>query len=226
VPVFPLATVIDYLDDHAGAFTALLTAVLILVTIFTTIQNVRVVREMRRARKAAVAPKLALEFHRLGPTAMTVAIRNVGPGTAFSIDVRLIYEPIREDAGPDEQPWRHNLLMVGEQRDFMPPGELNDNLNGLPRTYRRIRLLGSVYDANGKRHGVDEAIPDLAAWREALGEARQRFVDANPERRQADELSKKLKVPLDGIARQVGSLADEVRALREPPEPPTELGED
>jgi hypothetical protein len=35
------ATVIDYLDRHAGALTALLTAVLIIVTVYYALQNRR-----------------------------------------------------------------------------------------------------------------------------------------------------------------------------------------
>ena len=220
--MIPGATVIEYLDDHAGAFTALLTVVLIAVTVFYAIQNWRMVREMKLSRAAAIAPKLGLEFLRLGPTAMTIAIRNVGPGTAFAIDVRLVYEPIAEGRSPEEQPWRHNMLTSGEERDLMPPGDLNDNVNLLPRTYKRIRLVGSVRDGDGRAHAVDEEITDLAAWRDVLAKARQRWVDANPERRLADELHKKLKTPLDGIARELGGVAREISDLRTPPSAPEE----
>jgi hypothetical protein len=213
----PVATIIDYLDRHAGAFTALLTLALIVVTIFYAWQNWRMVCEMKKSRDAAITPKLGLEFLRLGPTAMTVAIRNVGPGAAFAIDVRLVYDPIAEGDPTDEQPWRYNMLTSGEQRDLIPPGDLNDNLNRLPRTYKRIRLVGSMRDADGRRHGVDEEISNLDVWREVLEKARQRWVDANAERRLADELAKKLRGPLDGIAGQIGSVSVAITELREHP---------
>jgi hypothetical protein len=91
--VFQIATIIDYLDDHAGAFTALLTAVLIAVTTYYAAQNRRMVKEMAATRELSILPKLALEFLRLGPTAMDVLVKNVGPGPALDIEVRLILEP-------------------------------------------------------------------------------------------------------------------------------------
>jgi len=57
-----------------------LTAVLVFVTIYYAIQNRRMAQEMRRAREALIRPKLALDFHRLGPTAMTLGVKNIGPG--------------------------------------------------------------------------------------------------------------------------------------------------
>jgi hypothetical protein len=42
--VCTLATAVNYLDEHSGAFTAFLTAVLIAVTIYYAVQNARMVR--------------------------------------------------------------------------------------------------------------------------------------------------------------------------------------
>jgi len=64
------------------------------VTIYYAIQNRRMAQEMRRAREALIRPKLALDFHRLGPTAMTLGVKNIGPGPAFAIDIKMVYEPI------------------------------------------------------------------------------------------------------------------------------------
>lgn len=210
----PLATFIDTLDHHQGAATAILTAALVAVTIYYAIQNRAMVKEMKHARDAALLPKLALDFHRLGPTAMTLAIRNVGPGAAIDVDVRAVWDPVADGAAP-EQPWRRNILAPGEQADFMPPGEtINDNINTLPATYRRVRLLGTMKDAAGNRHKVEECFDDLAEWREVLRAARQRYVTADPERRLADELDKKLSQQLQQLAAGANRIAAAVERLQ------------
>jgi hypothetical protein len=216
------ATAIDYLDKHAGAFTALLTLALVAVTIYYAVQNRRMVGEMKAARNAAILPKLALEFHRLGPAAMTVAIRNVGPGAALNVDTRVVFEPITEgDSGAarEEFRWRRNILAPGEQYDFLPPGDLNDNLNSLPQRYRELTLVGSMKDAAGTTHKVDEALDDLPEWRRVLEGARQRWAAADPERRTADELYKRFEQPLRELNQGIQGVASAVHRLV-PPEPP------
>jgi hypothetical protein len=194
--------IVDYLDRHFGAASVLLTIVLIGVTAYYATQNRRMVKEMAKTRDLSVMPKLALEFHRLGPTAMDVAIRNVGPGTAIGVDVRLIFEPV--GGGPvGERRWRHNILVPGEQRDFLPPGGLTDNVNTLPAAFQRIRLVGSMQDAVGTRHVVDEVLDDLPEWREVLRGAHQRWVAADPERRLAEEFAKKFERALSGLGQAV-----------------------
>jgi hypothetical protein len=216
-----LATVIDYLDAHSGAFTALLTAVLIVVTIYYAIQNHRLVEEAKRAREAAIRPQLAVDFHRLGPTAMTVAVRNVGPGTAFAIDVRLRFVPIKSEEQIHEQRARHNLLGSGQQRDFFPPGALDNNLNVLPQKYKSIALVGIVHDADGTSHHVNDTIEDLAEWREVLREAPERWIEPDPERRAAVAFSKVIEAPARSVVRSLEGVARAIRETREP-EPETE----
>lgn len=186
------ATVIDYLDKHAGALTATLTLVLIVVTVYYAIQTARTVAEMRRTREAAILPKLALEFHRLGPTAMTVAVVNVGPGAGVDIDLEVIYEK-KDGTNSEKRRWRQNVLASGEQRDFLPPGDLNDNLNTLTATYREVRLEGTMRDAAGNEHAIDEVFSDLPEWRKVLGGAHQRWLAADPERRWAEAFAKAFK---------------------------------
>jgi hypothetical protein len=209
------ASIIDYLDKHAGAFTAILTAVLILVTAYYAIQNHRIVTEMRRTRNAAILPRLALEFHRLGPVVVTVAIKNVGPGAAHAIDVRLIYEA-RDPGHPSvERRWRHNVLSSGEQYDFTPPGELKGNIDTLPATYQAIRLRGSMRDATGAIYEVDEAFDDLPEWRDVLHDTHVRWVAATPERRLAEELAKKIDPAATKLERNLDAIARAISALRE-----------
>jgi hypothetical protein len=204
--------IVGYLDRHFGAASVLLTIVLIAVTAYYATQNRRMVKEMAKARHLSVMPKLALEFHRLGPTAMTVAIRNVGLGAALELDVRLGYEPVPGRATREERRWRRNVLAPGEQKDFLPPGNLDGNSNTLTANFSSIRLTGSMKDALGNEHSVDESFDDLAEWRQVLADAHQRWVAADPERRAADELGKKFDGPLKAIVRAIDGLA---RALHD-----------
>lgn len=201
------ATFIDSLDQHQGASTALLTGVLVLITGYYAFQNRAMVQEMKHARDAALLPKLALDFHRLGPTAMTLAIRNVGPGAALDVDVTVTWEPLTEGS-PPQQRWRRNVLAHGEQADFMPPGEtVNDSLNHLPMTYRRVLLDGTMKDAAGKEHTVAEVFEDLKEWRKVLGDAHQRYVIPDAEKRAADEFAKRFEPHLRGMQQALREVA-------------------
>ncbi len=213
----PITPVIDYLDAHQGAFTALLTAVLIAVTVYYAIQNRRMVAEMQLARESAILPKLAIEFHRLGPATVTVAIRNVGPGAAFAVDVRIVFKPIAAETAKDERRWRKNVLSSGEQRDFMPPGGLSDNINSLPATYAGVSLTGTMKDASGKTHLVDEHFLELADWRDALSGARERFLAADPERRLAQAFGEQIDKSLTPLGGKLDQIASGLAVLRDPP---------
>jgi hypothetical protein len=201
-----LADPLDFLDEHQGAAAALLTAALVLVTIYYALQNRQMVIEMRRSRDLAILPKLALDFHRLGPTAVTVAIKNVGPGAALDIDISMIWEPLAAGERIDRR-WRRNVLAPGEQADFMPPGTLNGNINSLPAHYQRIRLKGVMVDAAGKKQNVDEVFDELPKWREVLSDAHQRFVAADPERRLAEALAKQFDSSVKDLARGTHEMA-------------------
>jgi hypothetical protein len=207
--------IVGWLDAHQGAATVLLTLALVAVTTYYAVQNRRMVKELAETRELSVLPKLALEFLRLGPTAMDVLVKNVGPGPALDVDVRLIFEPLPNSETPEEdRRWRRNILAPGEQKDFFPPGELNDNLNRLPQEYEEIRLTGTMKDATGKTHVIDEAFTDLSGWRSTLG--RERFVGL-PERELAEALAKKFERPIGQLNRQLGDVARAIHALQPPP---------
>ena len=203
---------LHFLDDHQGAAVALLTAALVFVTTYYAFQNRQMVVEMRRSRNLSILPKLALEFHRLGPTTVTLAVSNVGPGAALAIDIKMTWEPL--DRGKRvERRWRRNVLAPGEQADFMPPGSLNGNMDSLPSLYKRVRLQGSLVDAAGGRHKVDEVFDELAEWREILSDAHQRYVADDPERRTAEALANKFGSPMKELASSTREIA---RAISRP----------
>lgn len=216
------ATIIESLDRHSGATTAILTAALVIVTSYYAWMNRAMVAEMKRARDAAVLPKLALEFHRLGPTAMTLAVKSVGLGAALNVDVSVTWESVDGGSAPAFR-WRTNVLVPGEQADFLPPGDsVGDSLNTLPANFTRVRLVGSMSDAAGNQHAVSESFEDLPEWRAVLAGAHQRWVIADRERRAADELYKKFERPMRDLTRATDGVARAVQQLT----PPDEVAED
>ena len=214
-----LATLIDSLDRHQGASTAILTAALVLVTAVYAWQNRKMVREMKHARDATILPKLALEFHRLGPNVVDLAIRNVGPGAAIDIDVRTEWVPTAEGATAPGARWRRNLLSPSEQVELFPPGDLNGNLDSLPERFKEVRLRGTMIDAAGTTHKVDERFSDLPEWRRILGDAHESWHPPEPERRAADALYKKFERPLKDLTNATNEVARAIRSLAPPSSP-------
>ena len=126
------ATLIDSLDRHQGASTAILTAALVLVTAVYAWQNRKMVREMKHARDATILPKLALEFHRLGPNVVDLAIRNVGPGAAIEIDVRTEWVPTAEGATAPGATTTNGLqIEAAEGLEGLPRHLFNDEIETL-----------------------------------------------------------------------------------------------
>jgi hypothetical protein len=208
----PLASFFGWLNENQGSSTALLSAILVVVTIYYAIQNRTMAVEAQRARGAAILPKLALDLHRLGPTAVTVAVINVGPGAALDVDVKLSWEPLEGVTAPDPTRWRRNTLLPSDSADFMlGSDEMGDSLNKIPARYAAMRLKGSMKDAAGTIHEVNEEFADLAEWRKLLGGAHQRWVDPNPEKRLADALHSKFEGPLGNLNASAASAADAVQ---------------
>jgi hypothetical protein len=219
VRVLPHATVVDYLDKHSGASTGLLTFALVLVTIYYAAQNRRMVLEMGKTRALAILPKLAIEFRHIGPNTMDVAVKNVGPGPALAVDIELRFDPADASAAPYIRRYRQNLLVPGEQQVFAPPGVLNASLDTIPHTYRAIRLTGSMRDASGTTHVVNETYDNLSEWRDLLHEAHRLWTPPEPERRLAEALSKKFESPLRNLTAQVQGVASAIRGLAPPGQP-------
>ncbi len=207
-----IASIFDTLDRHSGSATVLLTAALVLVTAYYAWMNRRAVSEMKAARDATLLPKLALEFHRLGPNVVDLAIRNVGPGAALNIDVVVEWLPADAADGPTVR-WRRNLMSPGEQVELFPPGDLNGNLDVLPTRYRDIKLRGAMEDAAGKAYEVNEEFGNITEWRDLLGDAHESWHPPESERRLADAFSREFKPTLKELS---GALKDAATALSEP----------
>lgn len=61
----------------------------------------------------------------------------------------------------------------------MPPGELNGNLVTLTASFEAIRLTGTMRDALGYEHPIEEVFADLAKWREVARPLREVSVRSN-----------------------------------------------
>jgi hypothetical protein len=204
-----LATVFSYLDKHQGGFTAILTLCLVGITFYYAIQNRRMVAEMKKARDATILPKLAIDLHALGPNAVALAIKNVGPGAALDIDVRTEWVPAFTSLEVAGKRWRKNLMASGEQVVLFPPGELGGNLTPLTETYREVRLRGELKDVGGRVREVDEAFEDLAQWAKVIHD--QAWKNPDQEIRAADAMAKKFEPALKNLAKAVSQIADAIK---------------
>lgn len=211
----PIATFVDYLDKHQGAFTAILTFCLVAITFYYAVQNRRMVWEMKKARDATILPKLAIDLHALGPNVVALAIRNVGPGAALDIDVRTEWVPAFASLEVSGKRWRKNLMAPGEQVVLFPPGDLGGNLKPLTETYREVRLRGEMKDVVGNTREVDEAFENLTEWSQVLQDAGQRWRNPEPEARAAEAMAKKFEPALKGLTKATNQVAAEIRSARQ-----------
>lgn len=217
----PPADIISWLNTNQGAATAVLTAVLIIVTIYYAFATGQMVGEMRRAREVTLLPKLAVELHHIGPMHVDALIKNVGPGAAFGVDVTLIYDASKPERASLERRWRRNVIASGEQFEFLPPRDAMD-FRALAAEYTSIRLIGTMRDAFGKQHKVDEELRDIGEWQQLLEKAVVRWVQ-EPDERLAKELGDRLdRSARDSTRDLTRSLERIVGQLRELGQPPTE----
>ncbi len=93
-----MTPLMQFLNTNAGAVTALLTAVLMLTTVFYAIVTYWLFRETRLARLSTEAPEVVayLRPHERHISALTVHIENIGLGPAY--DVQVFFEFSRGDA--------------------------------------------------------------------------------------------------------------------------------
>lgn len=206
------ATILGFFDKHQGSSTVILTAALVAVTAFYAWQNRKMVSEMKKARDAAILPKLALDFHPIGPDVVDLAIRNVGPGAAIDIDIRTEWVPVDASAPAPGARWRRNIMSPGEEVQLFLPTKGDRNLKALSETYKEVRLVGAMADAAGNPHEVDERFEDLPEWVRLLKDAHQSWKPPEPERRTADAMYSKFERPLKDLTNAAREIARAVRA--------------
>jgi hypothetical protein len=137
--------------------------VLVLVTTYYAWQTRQMVGEMRSARLLSLLPKLALDIEMIGPTFGDVVVRNVGPGAAVEADLVLTFEAA-SPGDKEERRWLAHVITPGEKHEFLP-GDGIRSMDALVAKHPTIALSGTVRDARGQTHNVDERIDVAEAWR-------------------------------------------------------------
>jgi len=180
--------------------TLLLTLVLVGITAYYAWQNRQMVQEMRATRSLQVLPKLALQWHGVGPTVSFIRIVNVGPGPALNVDLKLRFVPHDQTNPIDERTLQSNLIAPGEHWDVIPGRNGVPDMERLAAQFDRIELSGSCEDALAEPHSVCDALSDIGRWREIQKDARVRWEDPNREKRLAEALDKKFGKALKDLS--------------------------
>lgn len=204
------ADLVGFLDEHQGVSTAILTAVLILVTICYAAQNRKMVKEMAAARKIAVLPKLALEWTMTSSTIALPTLHNVGPGPALDVEVAIHYKPLPgQEQKLKVRRWKANLMAPGESKQFLP---LEDDFSGsmttdeMASTYSEIDLTGECRDVLGNTYPVEDRLEDIAEWKRVSGEAIARWLDPDAQKRQAKANAEAWKPLISQLGEAIRSL--------------------
>jgi len=204
------ADLFDFLDQHQGASTAILTAVLIGVTIYYALQNRKMVDEMAATRKITVLPKLALEWTMTSSTIAFPTLHNAGPGPALKVEVAIHYQPLPgQEHKLKVRRWKANLMASGESKQFLP---LEDDFSGsmtteeMAATYAHVDLTGECQDVLGNRHIVEDRLEDIAEWKRVSGEAIARWLDPDAQKRQAKATAEAWKPLISQLTEAIKSL--------------------
>ncbi len=147
---------------------AIANVMLVGITSYYAQQARRYVLEMRKDRRARIAPHLVAIYvaDENFPSQGRIYVLNVGPGSALEIDVVLSLEP----RGMPTR-FRCPVIQPAERRVWMPSLDaLNPTRQPTPffpnaqpdRTH--VRLLGRCRDTSGRWHRVDEQTPLRDEW--------------------------------------------------------------
>ena len=120
---------------------------------------------MTEARLLSVRPHVVVEAVVASPTYGVLGIRNLGPGYATDLRVKLAYEPldiVRE--------WAWPVLAPGEDHQFIIPDPI-DSLDSAESRGLVAVVTGSFGDILGETYRLDQRF-EFAAW---WGAAKQAF---------------------------------------------------
>lgn len=210
-------TFIGWLDHNQGAATALLSAVLVAVTVYYAVQTWSLVRETRRSREAAAIPKLTVGLEMIGPMHAEAVVTSVGPGAALDIKTTLSFLPSDPKAAPDARPWSWQVLVPNGRMTFLPP---EIELDKLAQAFSAITLTGTMNDALGGKHRIDERMTDINGWWNDIKKVQPRWVNPDTEQRLARALSGEFKLELSKLASAAQGIEKAVSELRREDDPP------
>jgi hypothetical protein len=132
-------------------FNLLLSALLVVVTIFYAWQQAIAAREMKTAR----APHVDVDIRRFGRK-FVAYVRNVGGGPALNVSIALKYE---SPAHKLEEHWERSLL-PGEEQVLLFPNISKQLLTQKEavETAAILRAEGSCVDVRGERWSINKTI--------------------------------------------------------------------
>jgi hypothetical protein len=97
-----MSTVLKFLNDNAGAFNLLFTAVVAVATVVYAVLTARLVRETQRLREVATEPAIEVTY-RARDEAMAlleIVVKNIGSGPAYRVEFECSASP--SSSGADE----------------------------------------------------------------------------------------------------------------------------
>lgn len=146
----------------------------------------------RAMLRLSVRPKIALVIDPVGPTAVFVALKNLGHGPALDIEFELTFDPPGE-----RRQWRSEALAPGQQDRFIPPKVEEKHLMDLKTLSGldvHVRLRGTVKDLLGKTHRADDDLA-LGEWARVVEDSGQAYFQEPAERalRQLEKITKALE---------------------------------
>lgn len=129
--------------------------------------------ESEIARLQSVRPRLALGVGNLGAGLGFISISNVGQGAAIGVRATLTFEGLDETRRIS-----FHLIPVGDSREqqFMTPRNERDELmrmDELTAVSQRVTLVGSMQDALGDEHLVNESIDIATVWNDTVSSHRR-----------------------------------------------------
>lgn len=156
-----------------------LTAVLVVTTAIYAWFTRDMAREMRQTRLLSVRPRVALDVVSLGPTAGTIALRSLGPGTALLVSVDITYRP-----SGAVRAWQTPVFSPGESAQFFAAGASGAgelDFNKLAAQSVSVSVSGTMRDVLGTEHAIQDSV-DPGEWWNVVIQADQRNVQRADER--------------------------------------------
>jgi hypothetical protein len=135
---------------------------LVLVTLAYAIPTWRMVNEMRRTRLLTILPRVALDVKHLGAGLGFITVSNIGKGPAIDVRATLCFEGLAES-----REIVFHTLSEGETHSFLTPRNANNELmrmDELTEQVERVGLAGTMHDALGNEHAIDESITIAEVW--------------------------------------------------------------
>jgi hypothetical protein len=189
---------------------ALVTAniALVLVTLAYAIPTWRMVNELRRTRLLTILPRVALDVKHLGAGIGFITVGNIGKGPAIDVRGTLAFEGLR-----DSREVSFHILSEGETHSFLTPRNTSNELmrmDELTADVKRILLVGTMRDALGNEHPIEESIAIAEAWE--LLKLSHRRLEPDHLQKAVDEF-----VKIRDALKRIGNLAEQALNRAWPP---------